>query len=718
VSRQQASANKQAATPATRCAIYTRKSSDEGLQQEFNSLDAQREAAEAYIASQKAEGWVCLPDRYDDGGFTGGNMDRPALQRLLADIEGGKIDCVVVYKVDRLSRSLMDFARIVEVFERHKVSFVSVTQHFNTTQSMGRLTLNILLSFAQFEREIIGERIRDKIAASRQKGKWTGGTPILGYDVDRSNGSPRLIVNAAEASRVRQIFDLYLELGTLLPVVAELDRRGWRNKVWTTRHGRRRGGLPFDKGQLYRLLTNVLYMGKVTHKRAVYSGEHEAIVSEEVFQRVRQQLARNGRNGAVEGRNRHGALLRGLLYCKACGRAMSHTFTTRGNRRYRYYTCTNAAKRGRATCLSRSLPAGEVVADLLSTRIDLSRFELLERQQLAAVLQEADLSMTDIVENPDVLKGRTIKGAALLIVGTVAKVGDHIQVTGRLIDLQGRAQRTAAASADGIQNLRTAVIADVAAQLQETEAERLERAARRALGEHKYEAALANFDQAIRAYESELKASDSAVVRGKLAGSRLARAEANEQRRVVESFFAKAKDALGRGRTDEARGHLEALTKLVPVDPPELASLKKHLAQAENRVLDQIKGTWHGTITAGTRVHPVTVEIEAGASDLFSGTLRITGSKESHGVIAGQILSGVPETLQQRVWLDQARGEVKTRFKLTQILHGRLDMARYYYIGFTGNRASGAMIEERAANASYCPVQLSRERTDADAGQR
>ncbi len=357
--RKRATAN--ASTVATiRCAVYTRKSSDEGLQQEFNSLDAQREAAEAYITSQKAEGWVCLPDRYDDGGFTGGNMDRPALQRLLADIEAGKIDCVVVYKVDRLSRSLMDFARIVETFERHNVSFVSVTQHFNTTNSMGRLTLNILLSFAQFEREIIGERIRDKIAASRQKGKWTGGTPILGYDVDRSNGSPRLVVNAAEASRVRQIFDLYLELGALLPVVAELERRGWRNKVWTTRDGRRRGGLPFDKCRVYSLLTNVLYVGKVTHKREVYPGEHEAIVPEEIFQRVRQQLARNGRNGAVEGRNRHGALLRGLLYCKACGRVMSHTFTTRGNRRYRYYTCTNAAKRGRAACPSRSLPAAEV----------------------------------------------------------------------------------------------------------------------------------------------------------------------------------------------------------------------------------------------------------------------------------------------------------------------------------------------------------------------
>jgi site-specific DNA recombinase len=349
-----------AASTKTRCAIYTRKSSDEGLQQDFNSLDAQREAAEAYISSQKAEGWVCLPDRFDDGGFTGGNMERPGLQRLLADIDAGKVDCVVVYKVDRLSRSLMDFAKIVETFERHNVSFVSVTQHFNTTNSMGRLTLNILLSFAQFEREIIGERIRDKIAASRQRGKWTGGTPILGYDVDRSNGGPRLVINPEEASRVCQIFELYLELGSLLPVVAELERRDWRNKAWKTRDGRVRGGLPFDKCRLYNVLTNVLYAGRVQHKGDVYAGEHEPIVSDDLFARAQQQLQRNGRNGTVEHRNRHGALLRGLLFCKRCGRAMSHTFTTRGNRRYRYYTCTTVTKRGRQACPTDSLPAIEI----------------------------------------------------------------------------------------------------------------------------------------------------------------------------------------------------------------------------------------------------------------------------------------------------------------------------------------------------------------------
>mgnify|MGYP005855248029 FL=1 len=229
------SRKKPPASPKIRCAIYTRKSSEEGLELEFNSLDAQRESGEAFIASQQHEGWECLPDHYDDGGFSGGNMDRPALNRLLTDIAAGKVDCVVVYKVDRLSRSLLDFARIMETFDKHGISFVSVTQQFNTTHSMGRLTLNILLSFAQFEREIIGERIRDKIAAQRRKGKWAGGVPVLGYDVDRTNPSPRLVVNAEEAVRVRRIFSLYLELGSLLPVVEEIARLGWCNNLWKTK---------------------------------------------------------------------------------------------------------------------------------------------------------------------------------------------------------------------------------------------------------------------------------------------------------------------------------------------------------------------------------------------------------------------------------------------------------------------------------------------------
>lgn len=380
--------------PAIRCAIYTRKSSDDGLQQEFNSLDAQREAAEAYIASQKNEGWVALPDRYDDGGFTGGNIDRPALQRLLADIKASKVDCIVVYKVDRLSRSLMDFARIMETFDRHEVSFVSITQHFDTTHSMGRLTLNILLSFAQFEREIIGERIRDKIAASRKKGKWTGGTPILGYDVDRSTGSPKLVVNSVESSRVLQIFEMYLEHGTLLAVVAELDRRCWRSKAWTTRGGKRKGDEPIDKCRLHGVLTNVLYIGQVRHKENIYPGEHEAIVPEKLFLRVQRQLRQNRTNGNPTLRNRHGALLRGLLYCKACSRMMTHTFTSRGSKRYRYYTCTNAIKNGRRKCPSVSLPAGEIE----SVVVDQIRCIGQDPHLLAETLRQARTQNEEAIE--------------------------------------------------------------------------------------------------------------------------------------------------------------------------------------------------------------------------------------------------------------------------------------------------------------------------------
>ena len=284
---------KRKSQPAVRCAIYTRKSTNEGLDQEFNTLDAQREAAEAYIASQQGAGWVCLPDRYDDGGFTGANIDRPALTRLLVDIEAGKIDAVVVYKVDRLSRSLLDFARMMETFERFGVSFVSVTQHFNTATSMGRLILNVLLSFAQFEREMISERTRDKMAAARRKGQWLGGVPVLGYDVDRL--ARRLVVSGKEAAQVQHIFELYLRLGGLVPVVEELTRRGWVNKQWITRKKVVRVGKPFNKGSLHYLLTNVTYRGRVKYEDEIYPGDHEAIVSEEIFGRVQALLMKNRR---------------------------------------------------------------------------------------------------------------------------------------------------------------------------------------------------------------------------------------------------------------------------------------------------------------------------------------------------------------------------------------------------------------------------------------
>ena len=252
-----------------RCAIYTRKSSEEGLDMEFNSLDAQREACEAYIASQKSEGWVATRERYDDGGFSGGNLDRPSLKQLLADIDDGLIDVVVVYKIDRLSRSLMDFSKLVEVFDRNGVTFVSVTQSFNTTTSMGRLTLNILLSFAQFEREVIGERIRDKVAASRKRGIWMGGYVPLGYDVqDR-----KLVVNEAEAANVRRIFQRFIDLGSATVLARELRREGLLNKQGTL----------IDKGYLYRLLNNRVYRGEALHKGKSYPGEHDAIIDVDLW---------------------------------------------------------------------------------------------------------------------------------------------------------------------------------------------------------------------------------------------------------------------------------------------------------------------------------------------------------------------------------------------------------------------------------------------------
>ncbi len=279
-----------------RCAIYTRKSSEEGLDQEFNSLDAQREACESYVRSQKHEGWRALPQLYDDPGYSGGNMERPALKRLLADIAAKRVDVVVVYKVDRLTRSLADFAKIVEVFDANAVSFVSITQAFNTTTSMGRLTLNVLLSFAQFEREVTGERIRDKIAASKKKGLWMGGQPALGYDVkDR-----RLVVNEAEAETVRAIFRGYLQLGSVRALKSALDAAGVVSKRRTAADGSAYGGQSLSRGALYQMLQNRVYCGEIVHKGAAYPGQHARIVNEELWRRVHEKLEANGveRRGA------------------------------------------------------------------------------------------------------------------------------------------------------------------------------------------------------------------------------------------------------------------------------------------------------------------------------------------------------------------------------------------------------------------------------------
>src|SRR3954462_13054258 len=275
--------------PALRCAIYTRVSTEHGLEQEFNSLDSQREASEAYIKSQAHEGWRCLPARYDDGGFSGGSMERPALQRLLGEIRSRRIDVVVVYKVDRLTRALGDFARLVELFDEHQVSFVSVTQAFNTTTSMGRLTLNVLLSFAQFEREVTGERIRDKIAASKRKGLWMGGVVPLGYRVENR----KLLVNESEAEQVRMLFRRYLEIGSVPRLQEELRHSGFVTRRRTLSSGRVIGGVPFTNGPLGHLLRNRVYLGEIKHKGNTYPGEHEAIISHELFEAVQARLAQN-----------------------------------------------------------------------------------------------------------------------------------------------------------------------------------------------------------------------------------------------------------------------------------------------------------------------------------------------------------------------------------------------------------------------------------------
>ena len=323
-----------------RCAIYTRKSSEEGLDMEFNSLDAQREACEAYVVSQRAEGWAAIREPYDDGGVSGGTLDRPALKRLLADVEAGLVDVIVVYKIDRLSRSLMDFARLVEIFERNQVTFVSVTQSFNTTTSMGRLTLNILLSFAQFEREVIGERIRDKVAASRKRGMWMGGYVPLGYDVrDR-----KLVVNENEAATVRMIFQRFALIGSATMLAKALAAEGVLNK---------RGKL-IDKGFLYKLINNRVYLGEAVHKGTAYPGEHAAIIDQALWDNVHAILQESPRLRAKNTRAQTPALLKGIIFTET-GTAMTPTATKKGSRLYRYYASMD---------LIRNRPIGESTGPL------------------------------------------------------------------------------------------------------------------------------------------------------------------------------------------------------------------------------------------------------------------------------------------------------------------------------------------------------------------
>ena len=336
-----------------RCAIYTRKSTEEGLEQAFNSLDAQREACAAFILSQAHEGWELVNEHYDDGGWSGGNMARPALQQLLADVTAGKVDVIVVYKVDRLTRSLADFARIVEALDRAGASFVSVTQAFNTTTSMGRLTLNVLLSFAQFEREVTSERIRDKVAASKRKGMWMGGPVPLGYRLENR----KLLIEDPEAATIRHIFRRYLELGSVGLLADELAAVGVQTKVRAYANGRSVGGVSFSRGSLAQLLQNPLFIGKVRHRGELFDGQHEAIIDQRSWEQVQHLLATNRRERLHGKRARSPSLLTGLILDQD-RRPMTPVFTTRGNHQHRYYV--TRLKPGEDSKTAWRVPAGDI----------------------------------------------------------------------------------------------------------------------------------------------------------------------------------------------------------------------------------------------------------------------------------------------------------------------------------------------------------------------
>lgn len=368
-----------------RVAIYTRKSTSDGLEMEFNSLHAQRESAEAFVRSQAGEGWVALPKHYDDGGYSGGSTDRPALQQLLADVRAGEVDCVVVYKLDRLSRSLLDFATLMQLFEEHAVTLVSTTQMINTHSATGKLLLNILLSFAEFERELISERTRDKMSATRRKGKFAGGTPPLGYDLHRDPS--RLVVNEDEAVIIRTIFTLYLQHEAMLPVVEELARRNWRNKRWPGPRGEKGGG-PFTRTSLHRLLTNPVYIGMVRHRNELFEGEHEAIVDAGVWQRAQAILRRNARTGGAQVRDTYGAFLKGLLACSCCQSAMSPSVTVKKDRRYHYYRCTAGMQKGKQACPTRSIPASPIEDFVLEQIRTLGSDQTLVEETLRQMRQQ------------------------------------------------------------------------------------------------------------------------------------------------------------------------------------------------------------------------------------------------------------------------------------------------------------------------------------------
>jgi site-specific DNA recombinase len=403
-----------------RCACYTRKSHDDGsLEKEFNSLDAQREAVENYIASQKANGWKLLPDRYDDGGFSGGNMERPALKRLLNDVKSGKIDIICIYKLDRLSRSLLDFMKLAEMLEQHNVSFVSVTQDINTSTSAGRMMLNILMTFSEFERAVITERILNSVAGKKKRGKFCGGPAILGYDVNFD--AKRLEVNKPEAKIIKLIFQRYAELGSARDVAVELNNNGYNTKTWKSKKGKIYEGKEFNSDFIYRALTNPLYIGKVHHKGQEYDGEHEAIISPELWNKAQQVLSENRR---ARGFTKHKmeSPFKGLLKCGYCGGALGITYTKKKGRRYTYYKCIKDDNRAVSSCPLSSIPAGDTDRMILEQLSSVFRTPTLlaaiykeGKQQQLKQEEELRKRMDAIRNNRDKLRGEIIANDANIV---------------------------------------------------------------------------------------------------------------------------------------------------------------------------------------------------------------------------------------------------------------------------------------------------------------
>jgi site-specific DNA recombinase len=402
-----------------RCAVYTRKSTEDGLEQEFNSLDAQYEACAAYALSQRHEGWSVVPDRYDDGGFSGGSMKRPGLKRLLADIAAGKVDIILVYKIDRLTRSLADFAKIVEVLDKAGASFVSITQSFNTTTSMGRLTLNMLLSFAQFEREVTGERIRDKIAASKRKGMWMGGSVPVGYRVE----DRKLIVEESQATIVRHIMNRYLALGSVVELVDELERGGYATEVKTSAAGKTRGGVLYSRGMLYRVLTNPVYRGMISHKGQTYPGEHAPVVSEDLWDKVQAAMAERTQGHSRRMKAKDPSLLAGLLF-DIEGRAMSPSHTLKGKVRYRYYSTRSELVDGGLAFRVSAYDVERLVCDRLAAFLDEGTLLAERLRGHASTTRQMAKVLDDAVHHAQALRN----GRASIRMALLLKLVDRVEL--------------------------------------------------------------------------------------------------------------------------------------------------------------------------------------------------------------------------------------------------------------------------------------------------